>query len=196
MPRYDFGMRLKLLVNVILIIGISSAIAYAAPEIRGHQALEADGVKYIKRVQIGLRQYDPNFLSLEPGNISAVNTTINNLIKYTPDENLYGTPDHWANFEELSNSLAGDCEDFALLKYWALRKLGVPAASMHVLIYYDKILRLHHAVLVVNQLVLDNRIDKIIPLEKVTDITPNMAINENEFFIYGKSSVGQNKATP
>lgn len=174
---------------------MSVTAAFGAPEIKDHKALEADGKKYISRVEVGLKQYDPDFQTLQITSrknlISDINTNINNLIKYTSDENLYGTEDHWANFEEISDSLSGDCEDFALLKYWTLRKLGIPAKSMHILIFYDKIVRIHHAVLVVakgkDQLVLDNRTDTIIKIEKLTDIAPNMAINENEFFIYGKT---------
>lgn len=177
----------KIIVSIFLIIGISAATA--APVIPGHKALPAEGKKYISRVEVGLKQYDPDFQSLQE--IADVNSSINSLIQYTSDEKLYGKADHWANFEEISNSLAGDCEDYALLKYWALRKIGVPAESMHILVFYDKIVRIHHAVLIVNQMVLDNRTDRIIKIDKLTDIAPNMAINENEFLIYGKA-VGPN----
>lgn len=168
---------------------------FAAPSIKGFSPLEANGEKYISRVTTGLKQYlskdelPERFESLGDS-LEQLNQSINDIVQYTPDSKLYGSPDHWANFEEISENLAGDCEDYALMKYWALRKAGVPAETMHVLVFYDQIVRIHHAVLVVKkdnkEFILDNRTDKLFELKKMTDILPNMAINENEFYIYGK----------
>lgn len=164
--------------------------AFAAPEVKGYTALKADGDKYIARVTKGLNQDLGPFENL--CDIEDVNLTVNSLIQYTSDEKLYGEADHWANFQEISGKLAGDCEDYALLKYWALRKIGVPADDMHILIFYDQIARIHHAVLIVNkngeEVILDNRTHRMFKLNLMTDIMPNMAINENEFFIYGKQT--------
>ena len=150
--------------------------------------MKADGEKYISRITKGLHQYlkQESDLGIEVKELEELNSEVNHLIKYTPDQKLYGTPDHWASYQEISKTLAGDCEDYALLKYWALRKTGVPAEDMHILVFYDQVVRIHHAVLVVDGMILENRTDKLIPLERMTDILPNMAINEEEFFIYGK----------
>lgn len=190
-------MTLKICLSLFLILSVTSLSA--APSIKGFTPLKADGEKYINRVTTGLNQYlgeeelPSAFESLansENKNLEDINHTINDIVQYTPDARLYGSPDHWANFQELSKSLAGDCEDYALMKYWALRKLGVPAETMHVLVFYDQVVRIHHAVLVVQkdnkELILDNRTDRLFELKKMTDILPNMAINEKEFFIYGK----------
>lgn len=168
---------------------------FAAPSIKGFSPLEAGGEKYISRVSIGLEQFlgedefPARFGDLET-DLEKLNQSINDIVQYTPDTKLYGKPDHWANFEEISQNLAGDCEDYALLKYWVLRKAGIPAESMHVLVFYDQIVRIHHAVLVVKdedkEFILDNRTDRLFELNRMTDILPNMAINENEFYIYGK----------
>lgn len=190
-------MRATFFAGAYFLFSLTSALA--VPEISGHKALEADGEKYIARVTRGLKEYnsqnpDPVFIELQKiqkrNQLETLNSKVNKIISYTPDDKLYGKADHWASFDEISNSLAGDCEDYALLKYWALRKLGVPAESMHILVFYDKIVKIHHAVLVVKegskQMVLDNRAQNPYNLSVLSDISPNMAINEFEFFIYGK----------
>lgn len=173
---------------IILILAFVSLNSFAAPQVKGFQAMEADGAKYISRVTKGLNIDLGAFDDLR--DIDEVNSVVNSSIEYTSDEKLYGKADHWANFKEMSSTLAGDCEDYALLKYWALRKAGVPAEDMHILVFYDQIVRIHHAVLIVNkngeELMLDNRTHRMIKLNLMTDILPNFAINENEFFIYGK----------
>lgn len=188
----------KIILSLVLILAAN--FASAAPEISGFKAMKAPGEKFSSRIVKGLKQYlsqeelEPAFQDLEnlprKNLLQSLNIKVNDLIQYTPDDKLYGTADHWASFEDISKSLAGDCEDYALLKYWALRKLGVDPGSMHVLVFYDKIVRIHHAVLVVEKdgtdFILDNRTDKLIPLKKMTDILPNLAINESEVFIYGK----------
>lgn len=162
--------------------------------------MKAPGEKFSARVVKGLEQYlnleqvEPAFEKLDElkkkNLLENLNNTVNDLIQYTSDEKLYGTSDHWASFSDISKTLAGDCEDYALLKYWALRKLGVKPESMHILVFYDKIVRIHHAVLVVKKdgtdFILDNRTYKLIKLRQMSDILPNLAINENEVFVYGK----------
>ena len=61
----------------------------------------------------------------------------------------------------------GDCEDYAVAKYFLLRELGFPAEDMRVLVTYDRSVRAHHAVLAVRRedgsswlLELDNTIVK------------------------------------
>ena len=40
----------------------------------------------------------------------------------------------------------GDCEDFAIAKYFALRDLGFPASQMRIVVLKDTLRNLDHAV--------------------------------------------------
>ena len=63
---------------------------------------------------------------------------------------------------------AGDCEDYAILKFLALRHAGVASADLKLLIVHDRPTRSDHAVVAVRLderwLVLDNRRFAMVPL--------------------------------
>jgi len=50
------------------------------------------------------------------------------------DAQAFGTPEHWASPAEFIRNRGGDCEDYAIAKYFALRFLGVPAESMRLVV--------------------------------------------------------------
>ena len=49
-----------------------------------------------------------------------------NQITYKSDLSVWGTKDYWATPFEFMGIGAGDCEDYAIAKYFSLIKLGVP----------------------------------------------------------------------
>lgn len=55
-------------------------------------------------------------------------------------------PSHWATLYEFLRS-GGDCEDYASAKYFLLRRLGLAAEDMRVVVTYERRLRGFHAVL-------------------------------------------------
>jgi predicted transglutaminase-like cysteine proteinase len=65
------------------------------------------------------------------------------------DIDAYGKEEYWATPEEFVRSNGGDCEDYAVIKYMALRNFGVPAENMWMLLVYDKGRATYHAVLAV-----------------------------------------------
>ncbi len=80
--------------------------------------------------------------------LAAVNREINYLVTYASDKQTSGQGDQWSTpMETLSN--AGDCEDYAILKYATLHELGVPEARMRIVIVMDKVRNVAHAVLAV-----------------------------------------------
>lgn len=94
--------------------------------------------------------------------ICEVDRRVDNFLIYDSDENVYGKKDHFATPAESLKNGYGDCDDFAIMKYFSLYYLGVPDADMRftaVTMKWDK--TAGHAVLVVNaetgNYVLDNR---------------------------------------
>ena len=53
------------------------------------------------------------------------------------DETAFATPEHWATPKEFKANRGGDCEDYAIAKYFALRFLGMDADLMRIVIVKD-----------------------------------------------------------
>lgn len=91
--------------------------------------------------------------------ISGVQRRINRL-RYVPDQQNWGMADHWETPAEMF-ARGGDCEGFALTKYFALRELGFDEVALRLAIVWDAEDREQHAVLLVESegaaWVLDNK---------------------------------------
>ena len=106
--------------------------------------------------------------------LHTINTTVNSSFIYQTDKITFGKSDYWASPLEFVEKLGGDCEDFAIFKYFTLLKAGIPASDMRIVIAKDHIRDNAHAVLVVNVndlwYVLDNTTFEI----KTTDATKHL----------------------
>ena len=98
----------------------------------------------------------------------------------------WGAPDEWsAPFAAGKGSFdtgLGDCEDYAIAKYVALRAAGIPAKQLRVLLVHDNIARLDHAVLAANEeghwFILDNRWTAAVEDSDVRRFTPLFALDD------------------
>ncbi len=79
--------------------------------------------------------------------IEAVNRFVNQAT-YREDQDVYGVSDYWASPLELFEN-GGDCEDFAIAKYVALRRLGFSDDEVRLWVVRDVRRELNHAVLTV-----------------------------------------------
>jgi predicted transglutaminase-like cysteine proteinase len=59
---------------------------------------------------------------------------VNTQFHSATDMELYNFPDYWAAPVEMTDKGAGDSEDFAIIKYFALRALGFSADDIRLLI--------------------------------------------------------------
>ena len=100
---------------------------------------------------------------------------------YRLDLEVYGQSDYWATPQEFMR-LSGDCEDYAISKYFALRQLGYPVDALRIVIVKDQIRNLGHAILVVymtsQAIVLDNMSDLIITQKHYSHYQPQYSLNE------------------
>lgn len=131
-------------------------------------------------------------LSFE-GKVNAVNNFFNKRIAYMEDIQAWGKQDYWATPLETLNKGAGDCEDFAIAKYFALEQLGVPQSSMKITYVKSTKFTEAHMVLLASKheggspVVLDNMTLRALPYAKRTDLMPVYSFNEQSFF-YGVSN--------
>jgi len=112
---------------------------------------------------------------------AAINRFVNDRIHYTRDR-----ADAWQSPSVTLECGRGDCEDMALLKMAMLADLGVKS---WLLLVYDKIARLHHAVALTSNLVFDLHTPKPLPIEMVPDYRPILALTRTEAWLYGKAAI-------
>ena len=100
---------------------------------------------------------------------------------YRLDSEVWGVVDYWAAPVEFLRK-SGDCEDYAITKYFALKQLGVPVSDMRIVILLDSIRRLAHAILVVytggDAYVLDNLSNVVLSHQRYGHYVPQYSINE------------------
>lgn len=123
--------------------------------------------------------------------LKAVNRFFNLRVRFRDDIDVWKVQDYWATPVEALWRGAGDCEDYAIAKYFSLRQLGV--ASDKLRITYVKALRLNQAHMVLTYyahplaepLVLDNLIDAIEPASRRSDLQPVYAFNAEGLWVPG-----------
>ncbi len=130
------------------------------------------------------------------GKIRAVNAFFNRW-PYKEDREIYGRSEYWATPGEFM-ARSGDCEDFAIAKFFALRQLGFGAREMRVVILMDEIRGIGHAVLAIYEsgeiVILDSLSNMILPHARYKHYRPQYSMNETVRWAH----VGgyKNKASP
>jgi predicted transglutaminase-like cysteine proteinase len=114
------------------------------------------------------------------GRLHAVNRYFNQW-PYLEDSEIYGADDYWATPLEFARQ-SGDCEDFAIAKFMALRHLGFANAALRIVIITDQIRRKIHAVLAVylggDILILDSLSNGIFSDRTYQHYIPHYSMNE------------------
>lgn len=99
----------------------------------------------------------------------------------------YDDEDYWADTLELLQR-KGDCEDFALSKYYTLRELGFTADELQVMVVYDKDTFTNHAVLMVymndTRYMMDINSDQTEPSAMGKRYKPLYSFNEQTAWFY------------
>ena len=112
--------------------------------------------------------------------IKAVNDFFNRW-PYKLDSEVYGVSEYWATPKEFMTR-SGDCEDYSIAKYFALRKLGFKKEEMRVVILMDTIRGIGHAILALYTkdeiLILDSLSNLILPHSRYKHYVPQYSMNE------------------
>jgi predicted transglutaminase-like cysteine proteinase len=185
--RHRRHMPWRAIVLVVLLLG-----ACAGPRAwdvdRAQQSAQRLGPQAVQ----GLRALQPVLASMvaadDAQRLDAVNQFFNRLVVFRDDIDVWQTADYWASPLETLQQRAGDCEDFAIAKYFALLAGGMPASRLR-LVY----VRLHaggaggagqpHMVLAyyataqAEPLILDNLVGDIRPASRRADLTPVFSFN-------------------
>jgi predicted transglutaminase-like cysteine proteinase len=117
-----------------------------------------------------------------------------NAVPYVPTMRNWNRPIYWeAPLEFLS--YGGQCQDYAIAKYMALRQAGVAADQMRIVVLRATARGEDHAVLVVNvdseALMLDNLRTGVVPANSVTSYHPYYSINETGWWQHNAANAVQ-----
>ena len=125
--------------------------------------------------------------------LQVVNRFFNQQLRYVEDIDLWHEVDYWATPIQSLIKGAGDCEDYAIAKYFSLRRMGIPSDKLRIT--YVKALRQNRAHMVLTYystpqaqpLVLDSLMDAIKPASERPDLLPVYAFNGEGLWLNGAS---------
>ncbi|QQG64394.1 transglutaminase-like cysteine peptidase [Desulfobulbus oligotrophicus] len=116
---------------------------------------------------------------------------------FIADTDHWQQEDYWATPIEFIASRGGDCEDFAIAKFFTLLKMGVD--EHRLALTYVKAVHLNQAHMVLTYypvpgaepLVLDNLIDAIKPSSQRTDLVPVYSLNGSGLWLAKQRGKGK-----
>jgi len=121
--------------------------------------------------------------------LGAVNDYFNRNMAFVDDLRHWGVEDDWATPADFVGSGGGDCEDYVLAKYYALKELGVPVTRLRITYVRSTRIRQPHMVLGyyatrdADPLVLDNLEPRMLPASQRRDLTPVYGVNDDELWL-------------
>lgn len=128
--------------------------------------------------------------------LSHVNTYINRILP-KHDIKAGKAMDYWATPKEFLIEGHGDCEDYAIAKYFTLIELGIPKEKLYLNVVKVKGQKDKHMVLLYAEdkksspLVMDNLSFRVIPFTKRPDLTPEFAFSEIDAYILTREKFTQ-----
>ncbi len=162
----------------------------AFPKWRGALTRFEDELRSCAETACGIDEWNRLIASLrgadEMTRLARLNEAVNRR-NYVEDADNWRQLDYWATpLQFLTRS--GDCEDFAIAKYLALRALGTAADDMRIVIVHDRTRGTGHAVLAVDvggrALILDSLRDEIVVAESIRGYEPVYSINERGWWLH------------
>jgi predicted transglutaminase-like cysteine proteinase len=130
----------------------------------------------------------------EPDKLKRINDFFNRRVQFGDDQTIWNAPDYWATPLETIGKGAGDCEDFAIVKYFSLKELGVAKEKLRLTYVKAKIggassnvsqahmVLTYYATTDAEPLVLDNLLNDIRPASRRPDLTPVFSFNSDGIF--------------
>jgi predicted transglutaminase-like cysteine proteinase len=130
-----------------------------------------------------------------------VNEYVNHKLRFEDEQNIWGVADYWATPIEALVKGAGDCEDYAIAKYFSLKFAGVPISKLRLT--YVKARTggpgnnhtQAHMVLTyyvspdAEPLILDNLISEIRPASRRADLVPIFSVNSEGIWSGGSKTL-------
>ena len=121
--------------------------------------------------------------------LGEINRAINLAIRPVSDLAQHGRIDVWTTPLATLSSGSGDCEDYAIAKFVALRRAGIAPEDLRIVVLHDTIHGDNHAVTAArldgHWLMLDNRRMAMIEDSDVRNYQPTFVIDQHGVMRYG-----------
>lgn len=134
--------------------------------------------------------------------LKRVNDFFNRQVRFAEDIDNWLQPDYWATPMESIGKGAGDCEDYAIAKYFTLREAGIPTAKLR-LIYVRAssgtaggapsqahMVLAYYAQPDAEPMVMDNLVGDIKPASRRPDLVPVFSFNSEGVFAGAAGAAG------
>ncbi|WP_254693672.1 transglutaminase-like cysteine peptidase [Shewanella sp. MEBiC00475] len=133
--------------------------------------------------------------------LNLANQFANRRIRFVSDSDHWHKSDYWATPLESLGTKGGDCEDFAIFKYFTLKAMGVDESKMRLMYVRALLINEPHMVLIYFEdprampLVLDNLKTKILPADQRRDLKPVYSFNGQGLWLAKAQGLSSNKPT-
>ncbi|MEC8081827.1 MAG: transglutaminase-like cysteine peptidase [Pseudomonadota bacterium] len=196
-----FVRRIQLIVIVCaLVVGGSASYLIADVSQKYINLAKRIGAQYGNRAELRIMAWRRAVDGARGLSVSQQLQSVNNffnMLRFVNDQEHWGKNDYWATPIEFLATGGGDCEDFTIAKYFALRELGVPDDKLRLV--YVKALRLnqHHMVLAYYHtptsvpVILDNLDKTIKPAVQRNDLLPIYSFNAENLWLAKEKGRGQ-----
>jgi predicted transglutaminase-like cysteine proteinase len=181
---------------LLVLVGPSSP-AFDGPKVL--QQSHRLGPTAVARAQALVQEIGELSQQDEPARLAGINAFFNHQVLYRDDREVWGVPDYWATPLETLAKGMGDCEDYAIGKYFSLLAAGVPGVKMRLVYVRAQFAGGIQAHMVLayypepnaEPLILDNLVTDIRPASRRPDLTPVFSFSaEGLWQGVGSSSAG------
>jgi predicted transglutaminase-like cysteine proteinase len=155
---------------------------------RLQQAAQRQGPRALASVNMLLPLLREVAVLDESVRLQRVNEFYNRQVLFSDDISVWGRNDHWASPLETLARGAGDCEDYAIAKYFTLLAAGVPGARLRLVyvralvggpggVLTPHMVLAYHATPGAEPLILDNLITDVRGASRRPDLQPVFSFN-------------------
>lgn len=175
----------------------------AAESFRLERVIQAVQQRYGGNAAVVARDWNNALTVFQGGSeqqkLRDVNDYFNRKVRFDSDQAVWGVIDYWATPIEMLMKGAGDCEDYAIGKYFSLKFLGVAPEKLRLTYVKARIggpasnLLQAHMVLTyyatpdAEPVVLDNLVSEIRPASRRNDLIPIFSFNSEGVWAAGSS---------
>ncbi len=149
------------------------------------QSAQRMGPEAVQRTQLLIREMEAGLGSPELEKLKSINSFFNRQVQFREDRDHWGMADYWTGPIELLNRGQGDCEDYAIGKYFSLIAMGVSPAKMRMVYVRAQLGGTIQAHMVLayypdpsaEPLILDNLISEVRSASRRPDLAPVFSFN-------------------
>lgn len=170
---------------LVLALWLNGQAPWAGDALRMAQAAQRLGPRAVAALPALQAMLQQSAVLDDEGQLTAVNSFYNRRIVFAEDSDVWGQADYWASPIEALAQGRGDCEDYAIAKYFSLLALGMPSARLRMVYVRAQIggesrahmVLAYYAQADAEPLILDNLITELRPASRRPDLQPVFSFN-------------------